>query len=403
MKQQSYAKKAVLSHPTENLRLQNIQNNIISKTDRIPRLPVSSSPSQSSTVNSERRDITYRRQYWGDIPDTSEFVGRDRELDILQQWIVKDRSRLTILLGMGGIGKTALAAKLTRQVQSEFESVIWRSLRNAPPIEETLTDLIQFLSSGDRDDLPSSFEGKILLLLECLKSSRCLLVWDDFDSILQSGEQRGTYRPQYEGYGQLIRYLTTTDHQSCLLITSQEKPKGLKLQEGQKLPVCSLTLGGLSLRQIKQILGKMDTFSGTDSEWQFLINYYGGNPLFNKLVAAYIRDLFECSISQFLALRKNGMFILPSLRQQLDRQFDRLSDWEKEIMYRLAMECVPLKMDELRSRMWFCGSEDKWLDALGSLLQRSLIEKTNAGFRQSPLIEDYVNAKSLEIIAALSA
>ena len=266
-----------------------------------------------------------------------------------------------------------------------------------------MKDLIQFLSLGNREDLPSSFEGKILLLLECLKSSRCLLVWDDFDSILQSGEQIGTYRPQYEGYGQLIRFLTTTDHQSCLLITSQEKPSGLKLQEGQNLPVHSLTLGGLSLAEIKQILGKMATFSGTDSEWQFLIDYYGGNPLFNKLVAAYIRDLFECSISQFLTLRKNGMFILPSLRQQLERQFDRLSDWEKEIMYRLAMECAPLKIAELRSRIWFCGSEDKWLNALGSLLQRSLIEKTKAGFRQSPLIEDYVNAKSLEIIATLSA
>ena len=135
----------------------------------------------------------------------------------------------------------------------------------------------------------------------------------------------------------------------------------------------------------------------------FLIDYYGGNPLFIKIVAAYIRDLFECSISQFLAMRKNRMFILPSLRQLLDRQFERLSDWEKEIMYRLAMECTPLKMAELRSQIWFCNSEDKWLAALRSLLQRSLIEKTESGFRQPSLIKDYVSAQSLEIIAALSA
>ncbi len=403
MKKQAHGKKSLLYLSKENPGSQNIQNNKIFETERISRLLVSSSSSQVSTVKSERKNIACCSQHWGEIPDTSEFAGRNRELDILQQWIIKDRSQLTILLGMDGIGKTTLAAKLTRQVQPKFESIIWRSLRNAPPIEETLTNLIQCLSLGDCDELPSSLEGKIILLLQHLKSSRCLLVWDDFDFILQSGEQIGRYRPKYEAYGQLISSLITTKHQSCLLLTSQEKPRKLKLQEGQNLPVHFLTLGGLSGREIEQILRTMDIFSGTDSEWQFLIDYYGGNPLFIKIVAAYIRDLFECSISQFLAMRKNRMFILPSLRQLLDRQFERLSDWEKEIMYRLAMECTPLKMAELRSQIWFCNSEDKWLAALRSLLQRSLIEKTESGFRQPSLIKDYVSAQSLEIIAALSA
>ena len=48
------------------------------------------------------------------------------------------RCRLVAILGMGGIGKTALAVKLAEQVQDRFEYLFWRSLRNAPPVEDIL-------------------------------------------------------------------------------------------------------------------------------------------------------------------------------------------------------------------------------------------------------------------------
>jgi len=48
-------------------------------------------------------------------------------------------------LGIGGIGKSTLAVKLGLQVQSEFEVVMWRSLQNAPPVEEYLTSILQCL------------------------------------------------------------------------------------------------------------------------------------------------------------------------------------------------------------------------------------------------------------------
>jgi MinD superfamily P-loop ATPase len=44
---------------------------------------------------------------------------------------------------MRGIGKTALSVKLAQQLQNQFEYVIWRSLRNAPPVLEILANLSQ--------------------------------------------------------------------------------------------------------------------------------------------------------------------------------------------------------------------------------------------------------------------
>jgi len=50
------------------------------------------------------------------------------------QWIVTERCRVVALLGIGGIGKSAL--KLGQQIQTQFEVVVWRSLQNAPPFED---------------------------------------------------------------------------------------------------------------------------------------------------------------------------------------------------------------------------------------------------------------------------
>lgn len=87
-----------------------------------------------------------KRQDWGEAPDVSIFSGRTEELSTLQQWILNDRCRLVALLGMGGIGKTSVSVKLAQQIQEQFDSIIWRSLRNVPPLTEILTDFIQFLS-----------------------------------------------------------------------------------------------------------------------------------------------------------------------------------------------------------------------------------------------------------------
>ena len=106
-----------------------------------------------------------KRQDWGEALDVSIFYGRETEMDILTQWVLHDRCKLITLLGMGGMGKTTLSVKLAEQIQSEFEFLFWRSLRNAPPAEEVLTELIHFLSNYQEIDLPATVEGKIAHLL----------------------------------------------------------------------------------------------------------------------------------------------------------------------------------------------------------------------------------------------
>lgn len=86
------------------------------------------------------------QQDWGGAPDATPFYGRHQALKTVSHWIVADRCRLVTLLGMGGMGKTALSIRLAQQVQNQFTTLIWRSLRNAPPIEVLLLDYLQVFS-----------------------------------------------------------------------------------------------------------------------------------------------------------------------------------------------------------------------------------------------------------------
>ena len=68
-------------------------------------------------------------QDWGAAVDVSIFYGREQTLEKLETWIVRDRTRLVALGGIGGIGKTTLTAKLSHRIADRFDYLIWRSLK----------------------------------------------------------------------------------------------------------------------------------------------------------------------------------------------------------------------------------------------------------------------------------
>jgi WD40 repeat protein len=339
------------------------------------------------------------RSDWGEAPDVSIFYGREEELNSVRQWIVQENCRLVTLLGMGGIGKTSLSVKLAHQIQDRFECIIWRSLRNSPPIDEVLVELIQFLSDQSETNLPTQLDGKISRLLKYLRSSRCLLILDNLESILQAGDRTGSYRHGYEGYGQLLQIIGDTAHQSCLILTSREKPKGLATWEGQSLPVRSLQLSGLLEADGRSLFDVKGTFTATDDAWQILIDRYAGNPLAIKIVASSIRDFFEGDISHFLAISQQGSFLFDDIRDLLAQQFHRLADWEQQIMYWLTINREPVSLQELQADFVKNVPVRELIETLNSLQRRSLIEKSANRFTQQPVVMEYVTDRAIEQVS----
>lgn len=338
------------------------------------------------------KEVTKRHLGWAEVVDVSSFYGRSSELVTLKQWVIEDRCRLVTLLGMGGIGKTALAAALVTEMQHEFEFLIWRSLRNAPPVEYLLAELIQWLSNQKETEIPLNLDTQLSQLTHYLSASRCLLVLDNAESILQSGDHCGSYREGYEGYGQLLQKVGETRHQSCLLLTSREMPIGLAFKEGKNLPVRSLQLKGLSNQATRKIL-EVKGIVSSQTEAESLNRIYLGNPLAIKTVATTIQNIFDSNIAEFLS---KETVVFGDIRNFLDQQFNRLSDTERQIMYWLAINQVPASLSELESEIVTHTSSASLIDALVSLERRSLIEKNAASFSLQPMLMEYVINQLIE-------
>src|SRR5256886_5147153 len=210
--------------------------------------PPASQPGEETSVTAPPPDALASpskggpRVDWGDALAVTSFYGREWELDLLSEWVVQERCRVVSVLGQGGIGKSALATRVMRRVAEHFEVVIWRSLRDVPTCQTLLDDCLQVLAPQALRDVFVSLESRQGLLLECLRSSRVLLVYDNLETFLEEGQDTGHMRPSYEGFARVLRRVADTDHQSCLLLTSREKPSELVPLEGARAPGRALRL-----------------------------------------------------------------------------------------------------------------------------------------------------------------
>jgi WD40 repeat protein len=367
----------------EKRRLQNRSSSPSSLLARSPRLPLSSS-----------------RQDWGEAIAAPTFYGRDAELNQLSTWIRDDYCHLIAILGIGGIGKTTLSVQLGRQIQEQFEVVIWRSLREAPPLEVLMPEVLKIIAKHPDFQAPEGGTAQITQLLEFFNQSRCLLILDNGESIMQGGENAGAYREGYEDYGVLFRRVGGTSHKSCVVLTSRENPKEVAAAARDNPLVRCLPLTGLTVTAAEELFHDRHLI-GTEAQQRSLINFYQGNPLALKIVSTTIQELFDGDIAQFLASNP-GVF--GDIRDLLAQQCDRLSELERSVMVWLAIHREPVTVSALQVVAGDTPTEPlrertNLLDALQSLVRRYLIEKTVNQFTLQPVVMEYFTDQLIQQVS----
>ncbi|VXD12677.1 AAA family ATPase [Planktothrix paucivesiculata] len=324
----------------------------------------------------------------GDAPEIFSFYDRTPQLSTLENWITKDRTRLIALLGISGIGKTTLALHLIDQIKTQFDYIIYRSLRFSPTLEQYLSKILKIFSESS--EIPQNIETKISQTLDYLRKYRCLIILDDVQALFSSGQLAGQYKSGYEDYQLFFKQITEVNHNSCFLLISSEKPREIAELEKSNSPIHSLVLGSLGLGA-KEILSSYQLLEA--ETWETLINIYQGNPLWLNITAALIRELFSSKVADFL---EYDMPLLDeSLQSRLEQLLGRLTEEEVTVITQLAEETEGVLLSDILNKIKLSNSD--LINAIKSLCMRFLLEIQDREkitfFSLNPVVAQYVKTR----------
>ncbi|MFZ2617164.1 MAG: WD40 repeat domain-containing protein, partial [Anaerolineae bacterium] len=253
---------------------------------------------------------------------------------------------------------------------------------------------IHFFSDYRDTALPATTAGRIDRLLTYFRQQRCLLIFDKLEAVMRPGGPAGHFRDGYAAYGDLIQAVAETEHQSCLIVVSREKPRDMARWESSAARVESLPLKGISVADAQDIL-KGSQLIGSDADWEALVRHYAGNPLMLQLTAAPIRDLYAGRLGDFLI---EDRFAFEDVNDLLDQHVVRLSASEQDVMHWLALERTALSPDYLAEYLLPRQPINDVWTTLSSLLRRHLVNKDQVGFFLQDIVLEYVTNRLVQTL-----
>jgi predicted ATPase/DNA-binding CsgD family transcriptional regulator len=302
------------------------------------------------------------------------FVGRKREMAEIKQLL--KHSRLVVLTGPGGCGKSRLAIQVAAGLIEFYRDGIWlvefASISEPALTANAIVRALQINASSDAsltDVLKHSLESKHLLLL-----------LDNFEHILEAGP--------------LVTELLAASPQVTILATSRER---LHLYGEQEYPVHPLRLPDLQRDENKEQLlayEAIDLFVQraqatqpgfkVDEDQVLPIAHIcvclDGLPLAIEMAASQVKIYSPVILSQLL---EEGLDVLPSgprdqparhhtLRATLEWSYNLLTDNEKILFARLAVFKGGSTLDAI-IRVCSQGFSRNVIKILSALVEKNLV------------------------------
>ena len=228
-----------------------------------------------------------------DAPDRNKwFTGRQKELESLERCLSLEKShhefRMAAICGLGGCGKTTLAAQFAWKYKPQYEGgVFWFSMEDEEKFESCVNDLALRLGLMENS---SDFTLTQILMFISRQEKLWLMVLDNVDQPLLSVKMRkaltGIWKRESNGH---------------MLITTRREKKEI-CQCVNLETSCYVEVFSFSIDEAKEfLLSRSSGENASDQEDTLneLVVELGCLPLALEQAGAHIRSL-QCPISKYL-------------------------------------------------------------------------------------------------------
>jgi hypothetical protein len=319
-------------------------------------------------------------------PKITQFYDRTLELQTLSDWILVQNTRIISVVGLPGIGKTTLVKRFVDLNLQQFDAVIWKSIKIEPSLNTLITE---FLTKVAHADLRFS-EINLMELFKAVKNCKSLLIIDDIQELFKPGKLAGQYQSRFQEYKTLFHRLGEIEHNSHLILITQEQCQEMIGLAGELDPVQILKLPGLTQTSILSDRSLKDP-----SSWSQLIQRYEGHPVYLQEVADLIKTMFSGKVSDFLA--EEGIILTANMKSQLGDIFNRLSPLEQQIMVKLSQSPKPMSKNKLKQDLDLSLMD--LINGLESLNRRNLLKTSEAEtvlFDGVGLMQEYIRSLGID-------
>ena len=346
-------------------------NTKISLCSNHPKPDKNQSHEEKSTSQSFYHDLTI-------APKITHFYGRETELQTLSHWLINQNTRLISIVGLPGIGKTTLIKRFVDLNLQNFNIIIWKNIKLSDSLDSIIAEIFKAINSEFIQT-----ENKLTQLFNLFRQQKCLIIIDNIQELFTPEQLAGKYKPEYKDYKTFLTMITEIEHQSSLILISQEQCQEMICIDEELYPVKCLELQGLDNTDILKNQKLKD-----EESLSKLINLYEGNPVYLQDISSLIRNIFQGKISDFLS---EGLLLTENMKYQLSELFNRLSTVEQQIVLEMSKSNQPVNREQLRESLSLSSME--LINGLQSLKRRYLvttIESDKTLFILSPVFREYV-------------
>jgi predicted ATPase/DNA-binding XRE family transcriptional regulator len=358
-----------------------------------------------SAIDSE--DAPWRTPHVPTTPRTnlpnsmSSFIGRNKELEEIKSFII--RNRLVTLAGLGGIGKTRLSLETARKMADTFPDGIW-FVELAPVLEPALVPQVMINTLGLIEQANRSPQT---ILVDFLRDKKSFLILDNCEHVIQACAQ-----------------LAETLLQACpdlkILATSRE-PLGIPGELTFNVAPLSIPDIGqpfaadhladyeavrLFLERAQTVLPDFKLTIHNAFAISQVCQHLDGIPLALELAAARVRGLGIEQIAsrlddRFHLLTGGARTVLPrhqTLQASIDWSHDLLTESERVLLRRLSIFAGGWTLEAAEQVCADGGiNSNQILDLLLHLVDKSLVvaetQATETRYQMLETIRQYAREK----------